>query len=239
MILDERSAWEAARCFATTVTHRLGADARAVYAVGSLPQGAYRPGLSDIDLVLVLAGDGEIPDAEVEAARREAASAGETRIDVGCVILRETDLTPPFPPEREVAPEVLRLDDEGLRLTGDDVRPKIVRPKRSDLVAFIRHYDELVRQTVFCPDSGEDPSWRERHGLAAAACRHYIFVRENLLIWRKQDTLMAFSMGHPEHPWAPTVVELLRLGPAPETDTARVCARLPDLWCGLHQEILA
>jgi hypothetical protein len=248
---DEKGPWAVARAFGAALTNTLGDRLAAAYVVGSLAHRAFVQGLSRIEVAVVVNGDrtDEAVDTAVDAARRAAlgslADAGtahpeDAPPEIRCVVLGTDELAPPYRPERETAPEVLRLEDEGVRIAGSELRPSIQRPTAEELMAYVRYFDGLARETAFRTDSDELPPYYDLYGLAAAACRHYVFAKEQLVIWPKRDALVAFCMGHARHPRVPVARRLGKLGPMP--DAVRVPPdtgdRVRELWCDVHREIL-
>lgn len=248
---DEKGPWAVARAFGAALTSRMGDRLAGAYVVGSLAHSAFVDGISRIEVTVVVRGERTDPTIEsaVADARRDAldaaavtqprSSAGDEP-EIRTIVLEETELRPPFVPERETAPEVLRLENEGVRIAGSDVRTSIERPTSEDLMAYIRYFDALARDTAFRTDSDELPPYHDLYGLAAAACRHYVFAKEHFVIWPKRDALLAFCMGHPDHPGVPLAQLLGELGPSPrhELVPSDVGHRVRTLWRDVHGQIL-
>jgi hypothetical protein len=248
MMPDEKGPWAVARAFGAALTEVLGDRMAGAYVVGSLAHRAFVSGLSRVEITVVVHGDrndGAV-DHAIDAARRAVRRPADHDPDpheipeIRCVVLGLDELRPPYVPERETAPEVLRLEDEGVRIAGSEVRASIQRPTAGDLMAYVRYFDGLARETAFRTDSDELPPYYDLYGLAAAACRHYVFAKEHLVIWPKRDALVAFCMGHAAHPGVPLAVQLGRLGPTPPAERIPndTGDRVRELWRRVHQEIL-
>ena len=240
MCLEPDAAWEAARRFASELASKARNEINAVYVVGSLAEGAFQPQHSGIDVTSVFRGRVVGHDLELAVAGTRSTMGADLARRIRCVMLCEENLTPPYPPEREVLPEVMRVQDEGVLVVGDDIRDRIVRPSRDEVIAYIRHVDRVVRDSILTGDDSELPPPRELFSLAVTACRHYIFVRDHLWIWTKRDVLLAFCMGHEEHPSTPVVRELARdNGMTAAGAGSQLGRRVTDLWRVIHREIAA
>jgi len=233
---SEEAAWEAARAFGSCVESTLGDQFVSAYVVGSLIHGGFRAGTTPVDVILVLAGDSPALDAEREVHRAARRVTEPSRIR--CVLLSERDLAPPYVPERGTAPEVLRLDDEGSRVAGMDLRARLVRPTKKDMLLHARSYARLIEETLLRTDADETPTAFEVFELTATACRHHVFARENLLIWRETDAMMAFCMDPGAHPAAvPFVRDIATRGPSLDHVSAAQHQNLISFWRAVHEEI--
>lgn len=110
-VIMTEQAWEIARQSAREAAAQLGDQLRAVILIGSLAEGAYRPGRSDIDTALI------VRDAVTRAgAVRDLAQHFQTCYRVpksfGAVVIRERELHPPYDPERGLVKEILRSTSE-------------------------------------------------------------------------------------------------------------------------------
>jgi hypothetical protein len=236
MPTSDETAWQDVRAFGDALEAALGPDLRAAYVVDALAHGGYDPDAAPVTVTVVLGDDADPDAAEAAVARaRHEITTGATRLR--CVLLTERDLAGPFSPERETAPEVLRLADEGVRVVGQDLRDAITRPRRDDLLGHIRHYDRMIRDTLLRDDADEPPDGPTLYELTAAACRHHIFVREGLLIWRRADVLTAFGMGYHDHPASRLVGAMLRHGPTGVPHDARLARDVSAFWRSVHEAI--
>jgi len=237
---EEDMAWQVARTFGRKLTSGLGEKLLSVVVIGSLADRCFLPGVSEIDTALILRDD---PDDEaestVEAAKKDACESVTASPAVHCAYLTRDDLHPPYPPERETAPIVLRVHDHGILIAGEELRAEIERPTPADFTAYVRHVDLLVRASLPPEQNDQNFTYRELYGLAATACRHYIFLRENLLIWRKTEVLLAFLMGYDDHPQAGVVRHFIEQSPAPRDVDAAFVRDVSTLWRELHGEVTA
>jgi hypothetical protein len=234
----EDVAWEAVRAFGARISESLGNGLVSAYVVGRLIHGGFRAGTTPIDVVCVLAGEHVSLGMERDLHRAARSVTEPSRLR--CVLLSERDLEPPFVPERGTAPELLRLDDEGSCIAGEDLKPRLRRPNKKDMLAYVRSFHRLIEETLLRTDADERPTGLEAFELAATACRHRVFARENLLIWRETDAMVAFCMDPGPHtPAVPLVKEVLEVGPTLEPAAEHVHRNLVTFWRDVHREILS
>lgn len=110
-----------AKEFAAELDKALPGKILAVYAVGSLGGGYYRPGQSDIDTVVVTnVSRGERLDIKPQVNTIAARYGAQYRVPkgFGAVIFAEEQLFPPYVKEEELIQEILRLKTQGWLLYG-------------------------------------------------------------------------------------------------------------------------
>jgi predicted nucleotidyltransferase len=144
-MIDREQAWAIAREFAQEVGARWNTDVLAVLLIGSLATGAYRPGRSDIDTVVILrtGATGSI-DAELNQLRDHYQATYAIPKGFGAVILREPEIRPPYL-EIDIVPEILRVIEQGQLLWGDINRSVIPRPSNEVISAYIHKFTEWLR----------------------------------------------------------------------------------------------
>jgi hypothetical protein len=109
-VISEHEAWRIAKFFAEDVEHCVGKDLIAVFVIGSLSIGSYHAGRSDIDTMIVVRE--KLSDNTRQTIRTLASSyCGRYQVpkDFGAVTVTESDLYPPYNPEQELVPEIIRL----------------------------------------------------------------------------------------------------------------------------------
>jgi len=135
-IISCERAFEIAREFAEEIS--LAHPVKAVFAIGSLGGGYYRPGQSDIDTAIILDCTRE------EAAFHEQAiekNAGQYRDkynipkDFGAVVMGYEQLFPPYVPEEELALEIMRVKLQGQLIYGNLSSEKIPMPDMESVKA--------------------------------------------------------------------------------------------------------
>lgn len=121
-------------------------DLRAVYLIGSLGGGYYRPGSSDIDTALILADDclAHSLEARKRLQRRYQATYGIPK-GFGAFPLRLAELHPPHDPQAERVPEIIRLKEQGLLIWGRFDLDAVPYPSDEDFLAWCRVFYPWLR----------------------------------------------------------------------------------------------
>lgn len=110
----------------------------ALYLIGSLGGGYYRPGQSDIDTILIVKDDARLTQETAE----EIAAKYQERYDVpkgfGAVLIYEKELFPPYlkseSDEFEFSVEIARLKTQGLLFYGSYSLDHVPMPTRAHLI---------------------------------------------------------------------------------------------------------
>lgn len=143
---DEQEAWRLARSFASAARGLLGDDLLAVFVIGSLASRGYRRGRSDIDTAVIVRTDA---GHNWRPALRQLADDYHERFAIpkgfGAVVMDEAELWPPYDPEKELAPEVLRVIRQGVLVEGAFDREALPEPSREDLIAFAKVFYAFLR----------------------------------------------------------------------------------------------
>ncbi len=130
-MIDESQAWGIAKFFARSVKKKLKSNLLALYTVGSLAEGDYIPGRSDIDTILITKHS--LPDCTKEKVEAMAASF-KTRYSIpksiGSVIIEERLLRHPYGADIDLMPEILRLKLQGKVVVGGYNLEKVPMPFR-------------------------------------------------------------------------------------------------------------
>lgn len=117
--LSEPRAWHAVRDFSAGVEERCGDAVGAVFVIGSLATRTYRPGRSDIDTLIIVS---DACNAETMQAIGSIAASFRDALGIpkgfGAVCIAERKLCPPYTPEEELVPEIVRLKAHGVAVRG-------------------------------------------------------------------------------------------------------------------------
>ena len=145
--IGRHRAWSIARNFAVQLAAETRpGDLRAVFLVGSLGGGYYRPGHSDIDTALVLADDSlEQTLATRRRLQRQYQVAYGVPKGFGAVPLRLRQLRPPYAPQEELVPEIIRLKEQGTPLWGRFDLDALPYPTDKDFLAWCRVFYPWIR----------------------------------------------------------------------------------------------
>ncbi|HLN61644.1 MAG TPA: hypothetical protein VK464_08845 [Symbiobacteriaceae bacterium] len=148
-MISADQAWQIAERFAREAAGLLGPDLLAVYVVGSLAGGGYRPGRSDIDTILIVTDDcPAVVKATVRDLRKRYRDAYAIPKDVGAVLMWERELFPPLDPTRELVPEILRLKHQGVLIWGTYYLARVPEPSPEDFKGYARVFYPWLRAGI-------------------------------------------------------------------------------------------
>lgn len=146
-MLSEKRAWKISREFSYEIANIIGKNLKAVVVIGSLAGGYYRPGTSDIDTAVIV--DDECP-REQKLQIRKIANIYRDKYsipkDLGAVIIMEQELYPPYDPNRELVPEILRIKHQGIIVQGFYDISKIPVPTNEDFKSYARVFYPWLRR---------------------------------------------------------------------------------------------
>ena len=160
-VIDQPVAWDILSGYVADCL-RIDPDTLlAVYAIGSLSGGYYRPGQSDIDAVLLVKDGSEhiwgTPIAPSEALadlNRRYLETYQIPKDFGPFPIQESRLFPPYLPDDELVPEIARLKVQGEPVFGSYDLDAVPMPMAADLLEYARHFerwfeDEFLKEHPF------------------------------------------------------------------------------------------
>ena len=236
MSISEAQAWQIVEEFARKLADELDEGLLSVIVIGGLSGGYYRPGVSDIDTVVVIAPDSR-PFAEplVERLREEYRVRCQVPKEFGAFVVTPEQLRPPYLPEEELVPEIQRIVDQGRVVYGAQI--PVVPPMRAELLGYVCWFDRWL-ETEFLPENPpETLGYHAAYNVAVMACRHHLYACGGEMIWEKKWALRTFAEREPNHPHTVTVHKLIELG---GDDPGLDLAIGPDviaLWRALHRQI--
>lgn len=148
-IIDERSAWRILGLYSGDCAEIDPGSLMAIYAIGSLPAGYYRPGQSDIDAVLIVRdaseaiwGNTDTPSDRLAALNGEYKRRYDIPKDFGPFPLQPRELYPPYDADKELTLEIARLKVQGKCVYGAFPLDDIPMPTREDYLRDFRHFEE-------------------------------------------------------------------------------------------------
>jgi len=234
MAISEAQAWQIVEEFARDLAATLGDQLLSVVVIGGLGAGTYRPGISDVDTVVIVTADA-LPAAGplVERLREEYRARYQVPKEFGAILLTPAQLCPPYPPEGELAPEVQRIVDQGRIAYG--IQVPVVPPSRAELLAYVRWFDRWL-ETGFLPASPpETLGYQAAYNLAAMACRHYLYTCTGEMIWDKERALRTFAGREPGHLHVALVRKLVQPGRDDPTPDLPIGPQAVALWRAVHK----
>lgn len=236
MTLSEAQAWQVGEAFARDLAAELGAGLHSVIVIGSLSGGYYRPGVSDIDAVVVVTADAQpVAASLVERLREEYRVRYQVPKEFGAFVVTPEQVLPPYPPEEEMAPEVQRIVDQGRVVYGAQI--PVVPPTRAELLGYVRWFDRWL-ETEFLPENPpEGLGYHAAYNVATMACRHYIYALSNVMVWEKVQALRTFAERYPDHPHVAIIQRLIDLGGDDPGLDLQIGPEVIALWRALHRKI--
>ena len=126
----------------------------ALYLIGSLGGGYYRPGQSDIDTVIIVSDDAAITQARMDEIAKKYWQSYEIPKGFGSIMIRLSELAPPYIKseieEFEFTVEIARLKTQGKAIFGGIDLNDIQMPSREDFIK-----DALIMEKWFAKEFGD------------------------------------------------------------------------------------
>jgi len=147
--IDKITAWNILKLYSAECYQIDPTSLVAIYAIGSLPGGYYRPGQSDIDAVLIVSDGSEAvwgksakPNKKlVNLNKRYKQNYGIPK-DFSPFPLQPYELHPPYDPNKELTLEIARLKLQGKIVYGTFSLNDIPMPAMEDFLKDFRHFEE-------------------------------------------------------------------------------------------------
>jgi len=198
-------AWQELHRFSDQIRALQSAEIRAVFAIGSLPGGYFRPGQSDLDAVVVLAGSPPRDDARCrthqqlsETIRDLASAAKPYELEATCVYESELIRDPKtgLLPRPDFAS---RLLIQSQLLMGEFDLEMIDNPMPQDFIPIAEHYLEYWREKQG-PVSSATVPLAELVKHALTLMRYYLIIRRQHVQYNKFLLVQDYERLTPELP---------------------------------------
>ncbi|MDR0288400.1 MAG: GNAT family N-acetyltransferase [Clostridiales bacterium] len=125
----------------------------ALYVIGSLGGGYYRPGQSDIDTVIIVSNDAEITQKRTDEIAKKYWQTYEIPKGFGSIMIRLSELSPPYikseAEEFEFTVEIARLKTQGKAVFGGIDLNDVQMPSKEDFIK-----DALIMERWFAKEFG-------------------------------------------------------------------------------------
>jgi hypothetical protein len=187
-LIDADTAWEILFRYVEDCLEVDSPSLLAVFAIGSLPAGYYRPGQSDIDAVLLVQDGAEKlwgccsePSSELKILNQTYRERYRIPKDFGPFPISASELFPPYDPHKELVCEIARLKIQGRRVYGCFDLDVIPMPTGSDALADAQHFEEWWRDEFSPSATIED--------LSAAASTNIVLLHLARFLWIKRDVI--------------------------------------------------
>ena len=172
----------------------------AIYLIGSLGGGYYRPGQSDIDTVIIVRDDAKISQERMDEIANHYYEEYHIPKGFGSVMIRESELRPPYTKsiteEFEFTVEIARLKVQGTVFWGHYPLDEVIMPGRADFIA-----DALIMERWFSKEFGY-PMFDK---LAITGCvntilsylRRHIIIAHGIFDFNKFTTIKSYLAYSP------------------------------------------
>lgn len=226
--ISEEAAWRILREFVGDC-HRIDDDTLiAVYAIGSLGGGYYRPGQSDIDAVLIVRDGSEAIWGESGEPGRALASLCEVyreRCDVpkdfGAFPIQRKDLFPPYYPRKELTQEIARLKVQGVSVYGSFDLDAVPMPTAEDFRRDAQHFEEWWRDEYSKETPPETMSLMACVNTVLTHLSRFLRIERGVLEFDKRKIVSSYLANDPpfaDHGVLRIVERAVSQGHAPEED---------------------
>ncbi len=244
------AAWKELETFSSSADGLRLSEVRAIFAIGSLPGGYFRPGQSDLDVLVLFQGaPGTEADfnkfqlAEKERLEALAAQAGPYEIEL--LFLHETRLQrDPLTGRFPYADFVQRLLSQSKLLWGAFETGSLEAPGKEDFACAFRRYLEYLRKKhvgefqVFWSQG----KLEELLNHTLALMRAYLQVQRGVSEYDKTRLAQRYRESQPSVPLPPALASALkaRFAGAPISSEIAAAARaeLPAFHAALAAQIL-
>ena len=200
MPISLEKAFSIAKDFSNEISAAHPGKILAVFAIGSLGGGYYRPGQSDIDTVVITSCYRESRPAIASSIRRTA-NHYQKVYDVpkgfGAIVFAEEQLYPPYRKEEELIQEILRLKAQGLLIFGEYDLSSVPSPKKQDIID-----DARVFQAWADEQKQLDPNFGIHDTVSFVnstliALRRYLMIAHGVIDFNKFHVIDQYLAHHP------------------------------------------
>lgn len=241
------AAWKELSAFADAANGLRLSEARAIFAIGSLPGGYFRPGRSDLDVLVIFHGAPE-PKAKFSAAqqdekeRLEALAAQAAPYEIELIFLHETRLRrDPQNGRFPYADFTQRLLSQSKLLWGAFDLGSLETPEIEDITCAFRRYLEYLRKK-HGDDFLRQGALTELLKHALVLMRTYLQVQRRVLEYDKTQLARRYGESFPAVPLPSGLTRALEAWLANEAFSgeleAAARAELPVFHAALVEEIL-
>lgn len=203
-IIDENTAWEILQRYARDCLQIDSCNLLAIYAIGSLAGGYYRPGQSDIDAVLIVQngsegiwGTGDKPSKPLEELNHRYLEIYQIPKDFGPFPVQEDELFPPYDPEKELTSEIARLKLQGKPVYGDFPLETIPMPTPDDFLRDVQHFEEWWRDKF---SKSMPPEKMSPHACVNTILMHlsrFLLIKRGIIEFNKYELIGGYLENDP------------------------------------------
>lgn len=172
----------------------------ALYLIGSLGGGYYRPGQSDIDTIIIVRDDAAITQERMDEIAKKYWKSYNIPKGFGSVMIRLSELSPPYTKseteEFEFTVEIARLKTQGKSVFGEIDLNDVQMPSKEDFIK-----DALIMEKWFAKEFG-DPMFDK---LQITGCvntilgclRRFLMIEKSVFEFNKFLTIDTYMRHEP------------------------------------------
>lgn len=199
-ILTEKIAFEVVEEFKNELCTADRDGVLAIYLVGSLGGGYYRPGQSDIDTAIILRDDASITQEEIEDIADRYQNKYQVPKGFGAMVIFEKELFPPYlkseAEEFEFSIEIARLKVQGKLFYGNYCLDQVPMPSRAHLIR-----DAVIMERWLQSEFGY-PIYNKLSITASINCilgvmRRYLMIEHGIFEFNKFKTIDVYLHNSP------------------------------------------
>jgi predicted nucleotidyltransferase len=200
-VISEEKALEIVQEFLDEIRAIDGGGILALYVIGSLGGGYYRPGQSDIDTVIIVRDDARITEPRCDEIADEYQRKYAIPKGFGSIVIRESELYPPYTKsetdEFEFSVEIARLKTQGKAIYGKiDYLDSVPMPTREHLIKDGQIFERWIAGTAAVPDE---------NNLSETACvnsvlmylRRFLMIEKGVFEFNKFRVVDAYLRNQP------------------------------------------
>lgn len=199
-IISETKAMEIIQEFLNEIRKADTYGILALYVVGSLGGGYYRPGQSDIDTVIIVRDDATITQQQIDEIAEKYHRKYEVPKGFGSIMIHQLELLPPYTKseieEFEFTVEIARLKTQGKAIFGAIDINSIKMPEKEDFIK-----DALIMERWF----GKEFGYPMFDKLQITGCintilgclRRYLMIEKEIFQFNKFLTIDAYMDNNP------------------------------------------
>jgi predicted nucleotidyltransferase len=200
-VISEKRALKIAHEFIDEITKINKDDFLAVYLIGSLGGGYYRPGQSDIDTLILVKDESVVIQMQLNEIAEKFHQKYKIPKGFGSIMVYEHELFPPYEKSNsedfEFTVEIARLKIQGKLIFGTYDANIIPMPNRE---YFIR--DALIMEKWFDKEYGY-PMFNKLGITGSINCilgtiRRYLVIEKNIFEFNKFNTINVYLKNNPE-----------------------------------------
>lgn len=151
--MDEKTAWDIIHKFCNELRLLNDKSLTAIFVVGSLAGGYYRPWNSDIDVTLIIKDGLEqiLNNSTVKSIIKELLRNYPYPIGFEAFIKYENQLFPPYLPKKQMTIEILRLRYQSQLVFGNFAIDSITLPTKTDILNDALYYEKKLNSNYRDP----------------------------------------------------------------------------------------